>query len=150
MQKQSVLSRQELLTYLEEEFPQVFGENGQIDIVELGFGDVTTRLNVRREHLRPGGTVSGPSMMLLADCGAYLSILSTIGKVPLAVTTNLNINFLRRPPQADLLCAISPLKIGKSLFVAEATMFSADDEEKKPVAHATMTYSIPPWERQPD
>lgn len=95
------------------------------------------------DHLRPGGTVSGPVMMGLADAAVYALILSHIGPVELAVTTNLNINFLRKPQPADLLARASMLKLGKRLAVADVSIYSAS-LENDPVAHAVATYSIPP------
>lgn len=144
MDNQPAIPKEELLSALSEEFPQVFGKNREVEIEHLGHGDVHARLKTQEKHLRPGGTVSGPAMMMLADCTSYISVLSVIGKVMLAVTTNLNINFLRKPPQKDIMCVARPLKTGKSLFVIEAMLYGADDPEKKPVAHATITYSIPP------
>ena len=138
------ISAEELTDYLRAEFPQVFDNPRDMKIETLGYGDVTVRLMVQDHHLRPGGTVSGPSMMTLVDCAAYVSVLSMIGRKALAVTTNLNINFLRKPPAgSDLLCDCRPLKLGKSLFVCDALIYGAEDKDKTPLAHATLTYSIP-------
>lgn len=141
---QPAITKEELLNTLSEEFPQVFDKHKIFDIEHVGYGDVRFRLHTQEKHLRPGGTVSGPTMMMLADCTSYVSVLSVLGKVLLAVTTNLNINFLRKPPKGDLICEAQPLKVGKSLMVIETTLYGADDPDKKTVAHATMTYSIPP------
>ncbi|MCH2283406.1 MAG: PaaI family thioesterase [SAR324 cluster bacterium] len=101
------------------------------------------RLEVDHSHLRPGRTVSGPTMMMLADTAMYAAILTTMGAVILAVTTNLNINFLRKPePDKDLVGESWLMKVGKRLIVGEVIIYSQDDPE--PVAHATCTYSIPP------
>ena len=101
------------------------------------------RLDVDHTHLRPGGTVSGPTMMFLADTAMYAAILTTMGAVVLAVTTNLNINFLRKPePHRALVGESWLMKVGKRLIVGEVIIYSQDDPE--PVAHATCTYSIPP------
>ena len=138
------INKQELTEYLRVEFPQVFDNPRDMEIEALSYGDVTVRLMVQDHHLRPGGTVSGPSMMTLVDCAAYVSVLSMVGRKALAVTTNLNINFLRKPPAAsDLLCDCRPLKLGKSLFVCDALVYGAKDKAKTPLAHATLTYSIP-------
>ena len=138
------INKQELTEYLRVEFPQVFDNPRDVEIETLGYGDVTLRLMVQDHHLRPGGTVSGPAMMTLVDCAAYVSVLSMVGRKALAVTTNLNINFLRKPPAAsDLLCDCRPLKLGKSLFVCDALVYGANDKDKTPLAHATLTYSIP-------
>jgi uncharacterized protein (TIGR00369 family) len=100
------------------------------------------RLLLGDDHLRPGGTVSGPTMMGLADVAVYAALLSRIGPVALAVTINLNINFLRKPSaDADLLARAEMLKVGKRLGVGEVYISSAGSTE--PVAHATITYSIP-------
>ena len=100
------------------------------------------RLEVDQTHLRPGGTISGPAMMLLADTAVYAAILTTIGAVALAVTTNLNINFLRKPEaNLDLIGESWLMKVGKRLIVGEVIIYSENDPE--PVAHATCTYSLP-------
>lgn len=104
---------------------------------------VIMRALYTEDHLRPGGTVSGPVMMGLADAAIYALILSHIGPVELAVTTNLNINFLRKPQPADLLARASMLKLGKRLAVADVFIYS-ESLENDPVAHAVGTYSIPP------
>lgn len=132
------------MVFLTREFPQVFKDGGSVSIEKLAWAEARMRLRADDEHLRPGDTISGPAMMMMADCAAYICTLSVIGEVALAVTTNLNINFLRKPPKADLICVATPLKIGKSLFVSEARLFGADDRQEKLVAHATATYSIPP------
>jgi acyl-coenzyme A thioesterase PaaI-like protein len=93
--------------------------------------------------LRPGGTISGPTMMALTDFTMYVALLSAIGWVPLAVTTQLNINFLRRPEPVDLIAEGRLLKLGKRLAVGEVVMRSNGQPE--PIAQATSTYSIPPW-----
>ncbi|KEA63390.1 Phenylacetic acid degradation-related protein [Marinobacterium lacunae] len=129
----------DLVAFLNDHFPQgaQYGE-----LVELGDGWARMRLPVDDQHLRPGGTVSGPAMMGLADVAVYAALLSRIGPVPLAVTTSLNINFLRRPRSgADILAYAKMLKVGRRLGVGEVYITSDGDEE--PVAHATMTYSIP-------
>lgn len=93
--------------------------------------------------LRPGGTVSGPTMMTLADATMYAVVLSAIGPQHLAVTTSFNINFLRKPGRADLVADGRLLKLGKRLAVIEVDLATVDDEQAT-VAHATGTYSIPP------
>ena len=97
----------------------------------------------RDEFLRPGGTVAGPIMMGLADAAFYAVILGNIGAVELAVTTNLSINFLRKPPPGDILATAKILKLGKRLAVCEASLHSEILGAEQPVAHATGTYSIP-------
>ena len=93
------------------------------------------------QFVRPGGTISGPTMMALADFTMYVAVLATIGPVPLAVTTNLNINFLRKPAQRDLIAECRLLKVGKRLAVGEVAILSDGMDET--VAHVTSTYSIP-------
>ncbi|MCW8914732.1 MAG: PaaI family thioesterase [Magnetovibrio sp.] len=108
----------------------------------LGPGEAICRLPYSDSFLRPGGTVSGPTMMMLADATMYAVVLSAIGHVPLAVTTNFNINFLRKPSQNDLVAEGKAIKVGRRLAIMEVTIFSKSDHD--PVAHATGTYSIPP------
>lgn len=96
----------------------------------------------RETMLRPGGTVSGATLMVLADCAMYVVLLSAIGPVSLAVTTNLNINFLRKgAPGQDLLATAKLLKLGRRLAVGEVTLLSGSSVD--PIAHVTATYSIP-------
>ena len=111
-------------------------------IESIGHGTATMRLPFDRKMLRPGGTVSGPTMMSLADATMYAAVLSAIGIVKLAVTTSFNINFLYRPSPADLMAEGRLMKLGKRLAVIEVTLHSEGHDE--PVAHATGTYSIPP------
>lgn len=93
-------------------------------------------------QLRPGGTISGPTMMALADTAMYALVLSAIGEVPLAVTTNLSINFLRRPKPEDLIAEATMLKLGRSLAVGEVALRSVSSTDV--CAHAVVTYSLPP------
>jgi uncharacterized protein (TIGR00369 family) len=115
---------------------------GHISIEALGAKSARARFRVGKRHLRPGDTVSGPTLMALADVTMYAALLGEIGLVPLAVTTSLNINFLRRPAQKDVIGEAKLLKVGKQLAVGEVMLFS--DGEPEPVAHVTCTYSIPP------
>ncbi|MBV8535956.1 MAG: PaaI family thioesterase [Alphaproteobacteria bacterium] len=108
----------------------------------LEYGRCVTRMPFRRDLIRPGGTVAGPALMGLADFVMYVVVLSQIGPVELAVTTNLNINFLRKPGEADVIADGRCLKLGKRLAVLEVTLYS--EGEGEPVAHVTGTYSIPP------
>jgi len=108
----------------------------------IGKGEAVLGLPFDGNMLRPGGTVSGPFMMALADAAMYAAVLSVVGVVKLAVTTSFNINFLHRPHPADLLAEARALKIGKRLAVIDVTIHSEGHDE--PVAHATGTYSIPP------
>ncbi len=134
------MSTEELMQFLDREFPQVTGE---FTIEDLGEMRIRTRLNVGERHLRPGGTVSGPSIFSLADVSVYLAVLSMIGPVGLAVTTNCSIDFMRKPEAGkDLIAECRLLKLGRVLAVGEVLIFSEGGE--KPVARASMTYSIPP------
>lgn len=129
-----------LEAFVAREFPQL-GDDFQIE--SLSEDGVTVRLKVAHRHLRPGGTVSGPSMFGLADVGMYLAILARIGPVALAVTTNCSIDFMRRPAaDTDLICKTRVLKLGRVLAVGDAMITS--DGSDAPVARASLTYSIPP------
>lgn len=137
----TVMTREDLHRFLDTEFPQV--KHLDMSVEHLDTKTIKVRIPVRERHLRPGGTVSGPTLMTLADATTYLLILAQIGPVALAVTTNLNINFLRRPAaDRDVIAEGRLLKLGKRLAVAEVGLFSDGDED--PVAHVTLTYSIPP------
>ena len=116
--------------------------DGHVTIETLGAKSARARFRVGKKHLRPGDTVSGPTLMALADVAMYAALLGEIGLVPLAVTTSLNINFLRKPAQRDVIGEAKLLKVGKRLAVGEVTLFS--EGEPEPVAHVTCTYSIPP------
>ena len=131
----------ELETFLHREFPQAFA-SGDIAI-EVADG-VSCRLRQRYgdQMLRPGGTISGPTLMALADFAMYVVLLSAIGPIGLAVTTNLNINFLRKgAPGQDVLAGARLLKLGKRLAVGEVSLMSAGSPDV--IAHVTATYSIP-------
>ena len=130
----------ELADFFAAHFPQLANFHWQIE--ELTDKAVRVRLRYQDLHLRPGGTISGPTLMTLADTVMYVLVLSSIGPVALAVTTNLNINFLRKPAPQDVIAQGRLLKLGARLAVGEVTMFAEGDAE--PVAHATVTYSIPP------
>ena len=133
----SKIEQTELQAFLSKEFPQ---KNFLIESFEKN--TVTIRRRVSSADLRPGGTVSGPTMMDLADCALYVAILREIGMVALAVTTSLNINFLRKPIAGkDLLGVCKILKLGKSLAVGEISIYSEGDDQ--PVAHSVGTYAIP-------
>lgn len=113
-----------------------------VDIEAIGDGVARGRAPYREEFLRPGGTLSGPVLMSLADFVMYAAIMGKFGRLDLAVTTNLNINFLRRPAPRDVIAEASILKAGKRLVVGEVDMFSEGDPEI--IAHVTCTYSLPP------
>ena len=131
------MTSEEIQDLLQQEFP----ENALI-VESCENRRTRLLLEVDQTHLRPGGTVSGPTMMLLAGTAVYAAILATMGNVVLAVTTNLNIDFLRKPkPNQDLLGDSWLMKVGKLLIVGEVIIFSKNDPE--PVAHATCTYSLP-------
>lgn len=106
------------------------------------YGAARLKMAVGARSIRPGGTVSGPTMFMLADTALYIAILASVGPEALAVTTTMTINFLRKPPLADLIANCKMFKIGARLAVGEVTIFSQGLDE--PVAHATGTYSIPP------
>ncbi|KQB11477.1 PaaI family thioesterase [Rhodobacter capsulatus] len=128
-----------LNAFLRREFAQVAD---MFEVIEAG-AETVIRLRVDQSHLRPGGTVSGPSMFALADVGIYLAILSRIGPVALSVTTSATIDFLRKPLAGiDLLARVRVLKLGRSLAVGDCLIFS--EGEAEPVARASMTYSVPP------
>jgi uncharacterized protein (TIGR00369 family) len=136
------MSVQELEEFLRAEFPQAFGIGGEIVIESADGQTCMLRQRYSEKMLRPGDTVSGPTLMALADCAMYVVVLSAIGPVGLAVTTNLNINFLRKgAPGQDLLAEARLLKLGKRLAVGEVTLLSGTSPD--PIAHVTATYSIP-------
>ena len=129
-----------LNAFLAREFPQLEGALTVLDANEAG---LTARLHVTEANLRPGGTVSGPSMFALADVAVYCVLLSRIGPVALAVTTNASIDFMRKPEAGrDLLAECRILKLGRVLAVGDVLIRS--DGVDQSVARCSMTYSIPP------
>jgi len=129
-----------LEAFLEAEFEQV---SDDFSLIEVSESVTKVRLNVQNKHLRPGGTVSGPAMFALADVGVYLAILSRIGPKALAVTTNCSIDFMRKPVAgANLVATTRMLKLGRVLAVGDVLIHSEGDD--RPVARASLTYSIPP------
>ena len=131
----------ELEEFLRREFPQIFGADRPVKIERADGQSCLVREPFHERMLRPGGTVSGPTLMALADCAMYVVLLSAIGPVGLAVTTNLNINFLRKPAQRDLIAEVKLIKLGKRLAVGEVSLLSGTSPD--PIAHVTATYSIP-------
>ena len=135
------MSVAELRMFLHGEFPQAFA-SGDITIESADGETCMVRQRYRERMLRPGGTISGPTLMGLADCAMYVVLLSAIGPVGLAVTANLNINFLRKgAPGHDIIAAARLLKVGERLAVGEVSLFS--EASSDPIAHVTATYSIP-------
>jgi uncharacterized protein (TIGR00369 family) len=139
---QPVMTVAELTAFLDHAFPQIHRDGRVFSVESVAPGEAVVRLDASEVHLRPGGTVSGPTLFSLADLTAYVAILAQIGPVALAVTTNVSINFLRKPPPGPLLARGRLLKLGKRLAVAEVAITPPGEEE--PVAQATATYSIPP------
>ena len=139
---QAVLTAGELERRLAAEFPEAFHADSGLAILEARHRGARVRLTPPANTLRPGGTVSGPTLMMLADVAMYVAVLASIGWVPLAVTTSLNINFLRKPRLGALIAECHLLKLGRRLAVGQVTICADGDDE--PVAHATSTYSIPP------
>jgi uncharacterized protein (TIGR00369 family) len=129
-----------LTAFLAEVFPEVVADFVVEEVREMG---IRVRLRVTERNLRPGGTVSGPSMFALADVSVYLAILAMIGPEALTVTTNASLDFLRKPAAGvELVAECSLLKLGRVLAVGDVLIRSAGGAE--PVARATLTYSIPP------
>lgn len=140
-EKMSVkMSAEDLMAFMAREFPQV---NEDFVIEEVRDMGVRVRMPVADRHLRPGGTVSGPSMFALADCSIYLAVLAMIGPQGLAVTTNCSMDFMRKPAAGvDLIAECKLLKLGRVLAIGDVLIYS--EGQAAPVARASMTYSIPP------
>ena len=131
-------SREALTHFLATDFPQC-----KCEVEQCGRQGATVRRRIGEPDLRPGGTVSGPVMMEVADTALYVALLAEIGIVPMAVTTSLTINYLRKPSATrDLIGVCRLLKVGRTLAMGEVTLYS--DGDPAPVAHATGTYAIPP------
>jgi uncharacterized protein (TIGR00369 family) len=129
--------RDEIESFMAQAFP-----NSLFRIVEASHRSATIRRPVTEDDTRPGGTVSGPTLMGLADTALYVAIHATVGITPHAVTSNLNVNFLRRPPaDRDLVAVCKLLRMGRTLAVGEVSIFSAGEDD--PVAHGVGTYALP-------
>jgi uncharacterized protein (TIGR00369 family) len=134
------LTPAEITAFLDEVFPQ---SSGMFVIEDARVMRSRVRMPVDERHLRPGNTVSGPSMFWLADCAFYVAVLATIGREAReAVTTTMSINFMRRPTLNDLVGEARILKLGRRLAVGDVQLFSDGSDE--PVAHAQATYALPP------
>lgn len=133
------LNPAEIAAFLDEVFPQ---SRGMFVIEDAGHLRARVRMPVDERHLRPGDTISGPSMFWLADCAFYVAVLATIGReAQEAVTTTISITFMRRPALSDLVGEARILKLGRRLAVGDVLLFSSGDD--RPVAHAQATYAIP-------
>jgi len=130
----------QLAAFMREAFQQVADD---FVILEVKPNEVTMQMVISEKHLRPGGTVSGPSMFALADVSAYIATLAMIGPKALAVTTSCAMDFMRKPRAGvDLIAHAKLLKLGRQLSVSHVLLYSEGQAE--PVAQATMTYAIPP------
>lgn len=132
------MSIDQLHEFMRAEFSQMADS---VEVLNLSYGSIETRLKAGPESLRPGGTVSGPAMFALADVTIYLAVLAIIGPRKLAVTTNCSIDFMRKPSPGDLRAEGRILKMGRRLAVGDVLIFSSEFSE--PVARASMTYSLP-------
>lgn len=137
-----VMNVAELDAFMDREFPEMRMGAETTRIEAIGPGFARLRLGFSEKNLRPGGTISGPAMMALADYAMYAAVLAHIGPVALAVTTSLHIDFMRRPEPADILAEARLMKLGRVLAVGAIEM--TQEGLSGPVAHATCTYSIPP------
>ncbi|MEI8325011.1 MAG: PaaI family thioesterase [Betaproteobacteria bacterium] len=130
-------TKEEVAAFIAAEFPQT-----KCVVQAVGHGGATVTHEVGPDELRPGGTVSGPVLMAVADVALYVAILGEIGIVALTVTTSLTINFLRKPAASQRIVAVCKLmKVGRSLAVGEVSLYSQGSDE--PVAHVVGSYSIP-------
>jgi uncharacterized protein (TIGR00369 family) len=137
--RQPMLSAEEVAAFVDEVFPQQAGVYRVASVAPMAA--VLTQA-IDQRHLRPGGTVSGPTMFTIADCAFYVAVLAMIGREALTVTTTLTINFLRKPAAADLRAEARILKLGRTLATGDVLVYSEGMADA--VAHATVTYAIPP------
>lgn len=135
-----VMTAEEVSAFWDEHFPQI-QKARDIVIVSISPGQAVLRLEPGVQHLRPGNTVSGPTLVTLADVTAYAALLAHVGPEPMIVTANLSVNFLRRASLQPLLATCRILKLGRKLAVVEVGIAAEGSEEL--LAHATATYSIP-------
>lgn len=141
MTEAPALSREEMLAFLVREFPHAGFADGRLSLEAYGRGRCRVRMPLDERSIRPGPSVSGPAIMGLGDVSAWVALLSVIGAVPLAVTANLSVSFLRPAGLADLVCDCSVLRAGRRLAVMLAEVSRIADQAA--VAHMTITYAIP-------
>ena len=137
--RQPVLTAEEIATFLDEVFPQQAGVYRVVSVAPMA---AALAQAVDDRHLRPGGTVSGPTMFAIADCAFYVAVLAMIGRQALTVTSSMTINFLRKPAATDLRAEARILKLGRTLATGDVLVFSAGVAD--PVAHAAVSYAVPP------
>lgn len=137
-----VMSTDEVNRLMLSAYPQLNGEHMDYYATDVFPGGCTVRLDATERHVRPGGTVSGPCLFTLADIGGYVCVLSHGGPDALSVTTNLNINFVRKAEPGPIEGHCRIIKLGRSLMVFDVDIVAGPD--RLTVAHATGTYSIPP------
>lgn len=137
-----VMDAAEINAFLKKVYPQLNDDFAAYEAIDIFAGGCVVRLNADHRHLRPGNTISGPSLFTLADIGGYVCVLSHAGPDALSVTTNLNINFMRKAEAGPVEGHCRIMKLGRSLMVFDIDMISGADRQV--VAHATGTYSIPP------
>jgi uncharacterized protein (TIGR00369 family) len=135
-----LMGAEELNQFLEDAFPNA---PRAYRVEHAGPGGVRMRLPYDDGQLRPGGTLSGPTVMALVDGAAWLVTLSRIGPVALAVTSNLTISFLTKPQPVDLLAQATLLRLGRRQSVSEVRVWNEGGDPAAPVAFATVTYAIP-------
>ena len=140
MSREPVMTPAEITRFIETDFPQV---KGFCEVVEIAAMTGLFRLTPSDIHLRPGGTVSGPTLFMLADCGFYLTLMAMIGPKALAVTTSAQIDFMRKPdPARAVMARARIMKLGRVLVVGDVVMVSEGSDDV--LARASLTYSIPP------
>lgn len=131
-------TKEEIVAFLASEFP-----NAKCVVESVGDNGAVLSHDIGKDELRPGGTVSGPVLMSIADVALYVAILGKIGIVPLTVTTSLNINFLRKPSaEARIIAECSLIKVGRTLIVGEVSIYSEGSRDL--VAHVVGTYAVSP------
>lgn len=138
-ERPTALDVESFIRLLDEHMPQV--RAGGFSVLEMRWGRCTMQVEADERTIRAGGTISGPTMFTLADLALYGAVLSQIGNVPLAVTSDMTIHFLKKPPQRPLIGEARILKPGRRLAYGEVLIHSMGDPD--PVAHATGTYAIP-------
>ena len=136
----SKVTIEEFLAVLKDGMPSAAAMG--FEVVSLGRGEAVLKSTTGAADLRPGGTVSGPTLFSLADLAMYAAVMSAVGRVPLAVTTDATVHFLRKSPAGELFVRARLLKVGKRLVVGEVAI-AEEGREKQPVMHAVMTYAVP-------
>jgi uncharacterized protein (TIGR00369 family) len=135
------LSAEAVTELIDDAFPQIHAAGRVMEIEDIGPDTARVRMRLNDRNTRHGGTISGPAMFTVADFSIYAALIGRIGAPAIpAVTSNLNITFLMRPPPRDVIAETRLVRVGRRLAYAEVALYSDGGSEM--IAHATGTYAL--------